>query len=96
MDLQNLIATENITLNIKGNDLATFANQLANQVLSEFAKKQPAPPNGETFLTTDEVCKKLSISRVTLWEWDKKGITKPVRFGNLKRYKLTELEKMGA
>ena len=95
MDLNELITAENITLQIKSNDLANFAKLFANQLLAEQAPKTPPQPSGETYLTTDEVCKKLSISRVTLWDWDKKGITHPVRFGNLKRYRLSELEKMG-
>lgn len=95
MDLQQLITAENITFQIKGNELTAFANEVATQALKAFTKNQPAPPTGETYLTTDQVCEKLSISRVTLWDWDKKGITHPVRFGNLKRYRLSELEKMG-
>jgi predicted DNA-binding transcriptional regulator AlpA len=96
MNLQELIKSEGITLNVKSEDLTAFANQLASQLLEAQARNTPPPPTGETYLTTDEVCRKLSISRVTLWEWDKKKITKPVRFGNLKRYKLSELEKIGA
>ena len=39
-------------------------------------------------------CSILDISRVTLWNWDKKGITKPILLGNLKRYKLEDINKL--
>lgn len=44
------------------------------------------------YLTPEEVAKRLSISIVTLWTYDKKGITKPLRMGNLKRYRKSDLE----
>ena len=59
------------------------------------SKPVPIPHTQEKFLTTEEVCTMLSISRVSLWHYDKKGITKPVRIGNLKRYKLSEIEGLG-
>jgi excisionase family DNA binding protein len=58
------------------------------------AKTEPDPPR-EKFLTVDEVAEMLSVSRVTLWSWDRKGIINPVRIGNLKRYKLSEIESLG-
>jgi len=35
-----------------------------------------------------------TISRVTLWDWDRKGITDPVRLGKLKRYRLSDIEEL--
>jgi predicted DNA-binding transcriptional regulator AlpA len=63
------------------------------QTLTENPPKVEVKPN--KFLTADEVCEKLSITRVTLWSWDKKNITKPLRIGNLKRYKLSDIEAFG-
>jgi excisionase family DNA binding protein len=69
--------------NIEEN-LATLAN-----------KQQPEPPKSERYLTTEQVSEMLSVSRVTLWTWAKKGILNPVKFGNLSRYKLSEIENLG-
>jgi predicted DNA-binding transcriptional regulator AlpA len=64
--------------------------------ISALAKRpQPEQPTRERYLTVDEVCKILSVSRVTLWSWDKKEIVNPVRIGNLKRYRLSEIESLG-
>ena len=58
-------------------------------------KPESDPPPKVQFLTVEQVCEMLSVSRVSLWNWDKKGITQPVRIGNLKRYRLSEIESLG-
>ena len=57
-------------------------------------KPTPETKQPEKYLTVDQVAEMLSVSRVTLWSWDKKGILESYRFGNLKRYKLSDIEKM--
>ena len=83
---------DKITFNVKARDLANFAHTLAEQILIGTAKK--TYHISEVYLTTDELCKKLSISRVTAWNWEKKGILNPIKFGTKKRYKLSDLEKL--
>jgi len=53
-------------------------------------KFQPVQP--VEYLTRKETAKLLKVSLVTLSDWNKKGILKPYRLGNLIRYKRTELE----
>ena len=92
MDLTKLIneGASKITLQVTPQDLKTFASDVVKELV---AATRPAPPkNKEKYLTTSEVCELLSISRITLWSWDKKGITRPHRIGNLKRYKLSDIE----
>ena len=48
-----------------------------------------APPE---YLTRKEVSEILKVSLVTLSDWNKKGILKPYRLGNLIRYKRKEIE----
>jgi excisionase family DNA binding protein len=49
-------------------------------------KKQPE------YLTRKEVAIILKVSLVTLSDWNKKGVLKPYRLGNLIRYKRTEID----
>jgi excisionase family DNA binding protein len=94
MDLTKIIeAGNNITLQVTPKDLNQFATDLIQKIISE---AQPEPTPGEKFLTTEEVCDLLRITRVTLWTWEKKGVINPVRLGNLKRYRLTDIEKLTA
>ncbi len=58
-------------------------------------KPDPEPPTSEKYLTTEQVCEILSVSRVTLWNWGKSGILSSFRAGNLKRYRLSDIENMG-
>ncbi|MFI1743255.1 helix-turn-helix domain-containing protein [Thalassobellus sediminis] len=51
---------------------------------------QPIKP--PEYLTRQEVAVILKVSLVTLTDWNKKGILKPYRLGNLIRYKQAELE----
>ncbi len=52
---------------------------------------QVKPEAGPELLTTDEVCKLLSVCRVTLWNWGKNGILRSVRMGNLKRFRREDI-----
>lgn len=45
----------------------------------------------EEFLTTEEVCKLLKLTRETIWRYTKKGIITSYRIGNLLRYKRSEI-----
>ena len=60
-------------------------------LISQLIIPKPEAKVQERFFTTDQVCEILSISRVTLWSWDKKGITRPIKIGNLKRYRLSDI-----
>ena len=62
--------------------------------LKKMVEKQPdlQITKEEEYLTPQEMAQALKISMVTLWHWDKKGITRPLRVGNLKRYRRSDLE----
>lgn len=64
-------------------------------------KKKPRPPyrkpeakEEEVYLTPQEFADALKVSLVTLWHWDGKGITRPLKIGNKKRYRKSDLEKI--
>lgn len=48
----------------------------------------------EEYLTPSEMAQSLKVSMVTLWNWDKQGITNPLRIGNLKRYRKSDFERI--
>jgi len=62
------------------------------KTLKELAAVKPEPQM--KYLTIDQVAELLSVTRVTLWQWERKGILKPGRFGNLKRYKVSDIERL--
>jgi hypothetical protein len=45
----------------------------------------------EQYIDQKKVQEIYSVSSVTVWEWEKKGILKSYRIGNLKRFKMSEV-----
>lgn len=50
--------------------------------------------NREEYLTPQRLADILHVSLVTLWSWDNKGILNPLRIGNAKRYRRSDIEKI--
>ena len=78
-----------IVLEVTPEDLQIYSENLLQKALK--AKAEEVKP-AEEYLTPDQFCEVLGISKVTLWNYDKKGITRPLRIGNLKRYRRSDLE----
>jgi excisionase family DNA binding protein len=71
---------------LKESILSDVRTELKEIVLNFQPKKQ------SEYLTRKEVAKILKVSLVTLTDWNKKGVLKPYRLGNLIRYKRVELD----
>lgn len=71
-----------------------FKESIISEIRNEIEKlsKNFKPIEPPEYLTRIEVAKILKISTVTLTDWNKKGILKPYRLGNLIRYKQSELD----
>ena len=87
---ENPDLAKNIKLEISSADLIEYSCEMVKKVVEEGKARQPQ----EEYLTGGEMAKTLKISLVTLWSWDKKGLTKPLRIGNQKRYRRSDLEKI--
>ena len=79
---------KSIKLEITGSDLMEFVMSLRPTY------KEITPEPDERYLTSQQLADALQISLVTLWSWDKKGITTPLRIGNKKRYRFSDIEKI--
>ena len=87
---QNPELAKSIRFEISGTELLTYSDEMLKQIVEAKVKETQEP---ETYLTSEEMARTLKISLVTLWSWDKKGITHPLRIGNTKRYRLSDVEK---
>lgn len=74
--------------------LGTLIKEVADLKLMLAKQPEQTIQKQEEYLTPAEMAQFLKISMVTLWHWDKKGITRPLRVGNLKRYRKSDLEKI--
>lgn len=87
MEQNNITQVHNVTPDqLKESILSDVRAELKEIVLNFQPKKQPE------YLTRKEVAKILKVSLVTLSDWNKKGVLKPYRLGNLIRYKRSEIE----
>lgn len=82
---------KSVKLEISGADLLAFGKSIHNNAIAQ-GKKQPIET--EEYLTPQQFADAIQVSLVTLWSWDKKGITNPLRIGNTKRYRRSDLEKV--
>jgi len=55
--------------------------------------KNVQAPKPSEYITRQEAARLLKISLVTLSGWNKKGLLKPYRLGNLIRYKKSEIDR---
>lgn len=87
MEQQNITQVHNVTpQQLKESILSDVRAELQVIAQNFQPKKQPE------YLTRKEVAKILKVSLVTLSDWNKKGVLKPYRLGNLIRYKTSEIE----
>ena len=80
----------NLNIIAKASDLQEFAELC----FSKGRNEKPAQITQEEYLTPAQMAEALQVSLVTLWSWDKKGITRPLRIGTAKRYRRSDLEKI--
>ena len=71
---------------LKESILTDVRTELEKIVQNFQPQKQPE------YLTRKEVAAILKVSLVTLTDWNKKGVLKPYRLGNLIRYKSEEID----
>lgn len=83
---------KSLKLEVSGADLLAFGESIHKNAVVESAKN--AQKDSEEYLTPQQYAEALQVSLVTLWSWDKKGITRPLRIGNAKRYRRSDLEKI--
>ncbi len=81
---------ESLKLEVTASDLLKFGDELVRQAV-EAGRSQEVP---EQYLTPDQAAKVLQVSLVTLWNWDKKGITLPLKIGNQKRYRRSDIDNL--
>jgi DNA-binding transcriptional regulator YiaG len=83
---------QHIRIETNGASLIAFAECLIDRTITEMRKLQQS--EAEEYLTPQQFADVIGITLVTLWNWDKRGITKPLHVGNKKRYRRSDLEKI--
>jgi hypothetical protein len=89
---ENPEVAKNVKLEINGADLLAFGEFIHQRGLN--AVRKMIPNKTDEYMSATEFAKNLGVSKVTLWEFDRKGYTHPIRVGQRKRYRRSELEQI--
>lgn len=96
MNIDKLLQNpENIRVDLKLTDLREFGREIIKEYVESSHLETNLQNQEGQYIKTEKVCEKLDISRTMLWTLDKRGVTKPVRLGNVKRYLLSDIEALG-
>ena len=82
----------NIKLEVTGEDLLLFSNQLISRAKHELSTAI-AEAKKEKYLTKEEVKKMCDVCDTTLWHWSKKNYLKPVKVGNKVSFRHSDILK---
>ena len=83
-----------MVLRLKKEDLKEFANQILLGAKSIAMLEAEAAATSDQLLTIDEAAKLLSVSKMTLYRWDKNGYLKKMEIGGKRRYRKSDIERL--
>ena len=83
-----------MVLQLKKEDLKEFANQILLGAKSIAMLEAEAAATSDQLLTIDEAAKLLSVSKMTLYRWDKNSYLKKVEIGGKRRYRKSDIERL--
>ena len=83
----------NIKLEMSGEDLLVFSNDLINRAKSELSV-EIAEARKERYLTRQEVKEICGVCDATLWHWNKKNYLKTIKIGSKVRYKMSDVRQI--
>jgi excisionase family DNA binding protein len=89
--LRNPDLARKLTFQMTGEDLLTAIQKVAKSIGTG---KQDIISDDERYLTVEQAANMLQVSRVTLWDWNKKGILPAFKIGRQVRYKLSDIQKI--
>ena len=93
--IQNILNSEsNIIIQVSSEDLKAFAQEILIGAKSIAMIEAEAAASSDQLLTIDEAAKLLSVSKMTLYRWDRNGILKKVEIGGKRRYRKSDIERL--
>ncbi|MBQ9556965.1 MAG: helix-turn-helix domain-containing protein [Muribaculaceae bacterium] len=90
--LDILESNTNVIIQISLNDLKEFAQNILTGAKSIAMLEAEAAATSDQLLSVDEAAELLSVSKMTLYRWDKKGILKKVEIGGKRCYRKSDID----
>ncbi len=82
-----------IKLEVSGEDLLEFSNDLINRAKSELST-EISEARKERYLTREEVKEICGVCDATLWHWNKKNYLKTIKIGSKVRYRMSDVRRI--
>jgi excisionase family DNA binding protein len=93
--ISDILASDaNVILQVSAKDLKEFAQNILVGAKSVAMIEAEAAATSDQLLTIDEASELLSVSKMTLYRWDKSGILKKVEIGGKRRYRKGDIERL--
>ncbi len=90
-ELAEAFPTMQVTINVR--DLLKANKELVTETVKALEQKL-TDAAAETYPSADKVAEMLSVSKPTLWRWEKSGYLIPVRIGGKVRYKMSDVKRI--
>ena len=95
LDIEKLITENpNVIFQVTGADLKAFAEQLLIGVKAIAMQEAEDAANNDKLLSVDEAAELLSVSKMTLYRWDKNDVLKRVEIGGQRRYRKSDIDRL--
>lgn len=89
IDLINHAQSVNINLSVE--DLQSLIQQTVEETISALRE---SGNKDIVWLSADQVCQRLGITRTTLWRWNREGYLSGTKFGNRIRYAESDVSRV--
>ena len=87
-----------LTVQIKLDDLLkagrTLTGEILDYIAAHGAQAAASSAQQDELLTSEEACRKLSVSNTTLWRMAQSGLRTPVKVGVQNRYRLSDIAEL--
>ena len=95
LDIEKLITENpNVIFQVSGADLKVFAEQILIGGKAIAMQEAENASNADMLLTVEEAAKLLSVSKMTLYRWDKSDVLKKVDIGGHRRYRKSDIDRL--
>lgn len=95
LDIEKLITENpNVIFQVTGADLKAFAEQLLIGAKAIAMQEVEAAARNDKLLSVEEAAELLSVSKMTLYRWDKNDILKRVEIGGQRRYRKSDIDRL--
>ena len=86
-----MVTQKTYLIPVEEGDLETLVGRCLEKAFKTHYPTPAPAPDADELLTPEETAQLLKVSKVTVWDWEKRGILNARRIGNQVRYLRSEV-----